>query len=217
MRDIRQRYVLLTVVALAIASTIAVVGCGPGGVPGTTASVPSSNTSASSSPTSAPTTTADTTTATSSTTTVPPTTTTELSSAETLLPNGHIRAMGYIQQVWDAGGVNYLRIDYADMLTGAEADAAAVEAGLIEPGEHVDNDYFIRNVNPLTRDFLVSPSVSITTETYDGVVQRIITWEQFRSFWSPSPPTGAEHMHGMPWWIERDGPQVVKIEEQFLP
>ncbi len=62
MRGTRQRYVLLTLVALAIASTLAVVGCGPGGVPGTTASVPSSNTSASSSPTSAPTTTADTTT-----------------------------------------------------------------------------------------------------------------------------------------------------------
>jgi hypothetical protein len=44
-----------------------------------------------------------------------------------------------------------------------------------------------------------------------------ITWAQFKSFWSATPPADAIHLHGSPWWIERDGQLVVRIDEQFLP
>ena len=156
-------------------------------------------------------------TSTSSTAPAGTTTTEALSSAETLLPNGHIRAMGYIDQIRFDGVTNFLRIDYAEMLTGEEANAAAVEAGEIEPGDSVPNDYFIRNVNPQRREFKVSDSVAITTSTWGGVMERPITWEQFRSFWGVSPPADGLHLHNVPWWIERDGDTVVKIDEQYLP
>ncbi len=81
------------------------------------------------------------------------TTTTEaLSSAETRLANGHVKAMGYIDKVWEQGGKRYIRIDYATMLTGDAANEAAIADGVIEPGETVDNDYYISNVNPAEAD-----------------------------------------------------------------
>ena len=150
------------------------------------------------------------------------TTTTEaLSSAETRLANGHIKAMGFIDKVWEKNGKRYIRIDYASMLTGDEAIEAAIADGVIEPGETLDNDYYISNVNPQKREFEVSDSVAITTSTrwVDGDdMSAPCTWADFKSFWGPGPfPEMEGHLHAMPWWIERDGAVVVKIDEQFLP
>jgi hypothetical protein len=150
------------------------------------------------------------------------TTTTEaLSSAETRLSNGHIKAMGFIDKVWEQGGKRYIRIDYASMLTGDAANEAAIADGVIEPGETVDNDYYISNVNPQKREFEVSDSVAITTSTRwvpGEDMSAPCTWADFKSFWGPGPfPEMEGHLHEMPWWIERDGPVVVKIDEQFLP
>jgi hypothetical protein len=126
--------------------------------------------------------------------------------------------MGFIDTVWEVGGVRYISIDYAEMLTGDEAIAAAVAAGDIAPGEDLPNDYFIRNTSPQKREFVVAPSASITTATFGGGSdQQPASWSEFMSFWSDSPPEGAEHLHDVPWWIERDGKVVVSIEEQYLP
>ena len=135
------------------------------------------------------------------------TTTEKLSTAETRLANGHIKGMGFIDKVYVKGGKRYISIDYAEYLTGAAADAAAVAAGEIKPGEHVPE---------------VSDSVAITTSTWtrfawDKTMDHPITWAQFKSFWSATPPADAIHLHGSPWWIERDGQLVVRIDEQFLP
>lgn len=150
------------------------------------------------------------------------TTTTEaLSSAETRLPDGTIKALGFIDRVWEAGGTRYLSIDYAEMLTGEEARRAAVEAGDLPPGEDLPNDYYIRNVNPKKREFRVSLSVAITTSTrwapHDGMGVSC-TWEDFLSFWGPGPLLdGESHLHAVPWWIVRDGDLVIRIDEQYLP
>ncbi|MBC7294475.1 MAG: hypothetical protein H5T84_10335, partial [Thermoleophilia bacterium] len=116
-----------------------------------------------------------------------------------------------------SAGKGYIRIDYAEMLTGDEAVSAAIEDGVISPGDGLDNDYYIRNRNATKRQFTVSATVKITTSTYGGVWERPTTWSEFKSFWSATPPAGAEHLRDMPWWIERSGKVVVKIDEQYLP
>lgn len=147
-----------------------------------------------------------------------PTTTEALSSAESRLPNGHIKAMGYIDAAWEEDGTRYISIDYAEMLTGEEAVEAAHDAGAIPPEQDwMDNDYFISNVNPMRREFTVADPVVITTATYGGVMDLSIDWDVFKSFWTEFPPEGASHMYDMPWWIERDGQTVVRIDEQYLP
>ena len=154
---------------------------------------------------------------TSSTESTTTTTTEKLSTAETRLASGHIKAMGFIDKVYIKDGKRYISIDYAEMLTGPEAVAAAIAAGFLSPGEDLPNDYWIRNSNPQKRTFQVSDSVPITTSTWYGGMEQPVTWAQFKSFWSATPPADALHLHEVPWWIERDGPLVVKIDEQYLP
>jgi hypothetical protein len=191
-------------------------------MPATTTQVPTSTTQPATTTTQAVSTTTE---AATTTTSLEETTTTteKLSTAETRLPNGHIKAMGFIDKVYVKDGKRYISIDYAEYLTGAAADAAAVAAGEIKPGEHVEDDFWIRNDNPQKRVFEVSDSVAITTSTWistfawNEIMGHPVTWAQFKNFWSATPPDDGINLHTSPWWIEREGLVVVKIDEQFLP
>ncbi len=223
-------------VAAAALSGLLVAGCGDVGqssstTPPTTAQAPGTTTASvaatSTLPpvTSEPPTTATTVTTVTTATTAEPTTTTasgpttteQLSSAETRLPDGTIRGMGYIDKVWVAGGVRHLRIDYAEMLSGKEAEQAAIADKVIKPGETLDNDYYIRNENSKKREFAIAGRVRIETQTRQGGMEQPATWEEFLSFWGPNPPGDAAHLKDMPWWIVRDGDEVIDISEQYLP
>ncbi len=157
------------------------------------------------------------------TTTEAVTTTTEaLSSAEKRLANGHIKAMGYIDKVYIKDGKRYISIDYAEMLGGQAAIDAAIDAGYIEPGEDLPNDYWISNTNTQKRVFEVSGTVAITTSTRWVAGEDMgaaCTWNDFKSFWGPAGALedSEKHLKNMPWWIERDGQIVLKIDEQYLP
>jgi hypothetical protein len=223
-------------VALLLAALL-LAGCGTGGASTTTsttvgsgstttASLPPGGTPDTTVSTAAPTTaTTGVVTTLSSTTTTELTTTTTteaLSSAETLLPSGHVKAMGFIDKVYIQGGKRYISIDYAQMLTGAAATAAAIAEGFIPPGGTLDTDYYISNVNPQKRVFEVSGTVAITTSTRwvpGDDMGAACTWTDFKSFWGPAGALSSseKHLRSIPWWIERDGPLVVKIDEQYLP
>jgi hypothetical protein len=220
---------VIAAVALALTLAVLLTGCSVNlscgneeettttAAPTTASEVVTTTTSAGPVPTSVSPTDASTTTASSGTTT-----TEALSSAEERLPDGKIRAMGFIKEVWEQDGVRRISIDYAEFLTGEEANAAAVAAGEIAPGEDVPNDYFIRNVNTQLREFVVSGSVAITTSTrlapHDGMGVPC-TWTSFLSFWGGMGPVPEvdSHLKDMPWWIVRDGDTVITIDEQYLP
>lgn len=218
---------MLVALAAATLLVFAAVGCG-GGQETTTTGAPTTTVTSQTTVTTGPvmTTLGGTTTTASPATTGPATTSTAessttttetLSSAEILQPDGTIKAMGYIDRVWENNGSRYLSIDYAEMLSGEAAQKAAVEDGVIEPGETLDNDYYIRNQNPMKREFEVSPAVTIKTMTREGGFDQPATWEEFLSFWGLNPPGQATHLKDMPWWITRDGQTIIAIEEQYLP
>ncbi len=152
------------------------------------------------------------------------TTTVEVGASETLTSSGTIKACGVIKEVWVDGGVRKIKIDYVDFLTGAAADAAAVAAGEIAPGEHVDNDYYVSNVNPKLRTFVVSNSVHITTYSRVMPIDAAdppVSWNTFSGFWNLIGPQLPEDMglfEGL-WWIERSSTTdaVVSIEQQWVP
>jgi hypothetical protein len=107
-------------------------------------------------------------------------------------------------------------------LTGAEADAAAIADGFISPGEHVDNDYYTRNVNPKLREFAVAEDVDIITYSRQEPIDAAdaaCSWSDFYDFWNligPPLPQDMGLSEGL-WWIARDGDTVVKIEQQWVP
>jgi hypothetical protein len=223
---------VLGVSALVAVILVFAAGCGDGGATTTTASTaaPGSTTTASV-PTGSSDTTAVTAEVTTTTggivisipTTESTTTTTEaLSSAEKKLANGHIKAMGYIDKVYIQDGKRYISIDYAEILGGQAAIDAAIAAGYIEPGEDLPNDYWISNANPQKRVFEVSGTAAITTSTRwvsGDDMGAACTWNDFKSFWGPagSLDDSEKHLKSMPWWIERNGQIVLKIDEQYLP
>ena len=148
-------------------------------------------------------------------------TATTLASTEEVLPSGNIRSMGFVDDVWESGGVRYLSIDYCEFVYGDEATEAARADGEIGPTEEWELDFYIRNQSSRLRTWAVSNSVVITTATrwptHDGM-EAPCTWSDFVSFWGPGPfPDGDSWLHSAPWWIERDGETVVKISEQYLP
>ncbi len=227
---------MLVLFALLIAAAFAAAGCSLGGGDDTT-TTESTAVSESTTETTAPsgstdttgpeTTEPSTTTTTGIVITIPSTestttTTEKLSSAEERLPNGHIKAMGFIDKVYLKDGKRYISIDYAEMLTGQAAIDAAVAAGFILPGEDLPNDYWISNENPQKRTFEVSDSVAITTSTRwvtGDDMNAPCTWADFVTFWGPEAAldSSEKHLHEVPWWIERDGQVIVKIDEQYLP
>jgi len=149
-----------------------------------------------------------------------PTTTVHVDASEQLLPSGHITACGIVTEVWMDGSTRKLKIDYVDFLTGDEAVSAAIDDGVILPGDYIE--YYARNNNTMLRTFTVSDTVAITTYSRVSpidVSDPPCSWADFYDFWNlvgPPLPSDMGLSDGL-WWIERDGTVIVAIEQQWVP
>lgn len=145
----------------------------------------------------------------------------EEEAAATSTSNKTSRNFGYIKRVYTSAGKTYLTVDYAQMFTGTAADNAARADSEIGPGEHVDNDYYIRNRNPRLRTFATDPAVQIIAQTYNmsttgQVGDRSISLATFKTIFQTKPSSN-ENMVVNPWWITLRGTKIIKIKEQYLP
>jgi hypothetical protein len=103
-----------------------------------------------------------------------------------------------------------LMIDIERWFTDDAAIAAAIEDGVIEPGEIIPNGYYIRNENPRWRTIEIDPAatVSLTVYPYGQVDDpQIVNLERFADLslgWSE-------------YWITMEDGRVVAIEQQYIP
>ncbi|HEX6580786.1 MAG TPA: hypothetical protein VF195_07935 [Actinomycetota bacterium] len=103
-----------------------------------------------------------------------------------------------------------LVIDIQQWFTDEEAIAAAIEDGVIEPGEIIPNGYYIRNDNPRWRTIEIDPAakVSLTTYPYGQIDDpQIVSLERFADLaidWSE-------------YWITMAEGKVVAIGQQYIP
>lgn len=103
-----------------------------------------------------------------------------------------------------------LVIDLQRWFTDQEAIAAAIEDGVIEPGEIVPNGYYIRNENPRWRTIEIDPAatVSLTVYPYGQIDDpQIVSLERFAEL----SPGWSEY------WVTMEDGKVVAIEQQFIP
>jgi cell division protein FtsB len=130
-----------------------------------------------------------------------------------------LRECGYIKKIYKKGGRYYLDIDYIQFLTGEAANEAAREDGEIGPGETVPNDYYIRNVNPKIRTFLIDNNVEVFIQTIPGPEMTIeFVGKKSTDFASFKQRFETENAsRNMPHWITLEDSVVVKIEEQYVP
>jgi hypothetical protein len=109
-----------------------------------------------------------------------------------------------------------LTVDYAQMLSGAEAAAAATAAGDDSPPP---NDYYIVNQNPKLRTFPADAGMTVRMTSSaqgtqpEGYDMPFGQWYDAFSGMSGSFPS----IRDVPYWITIENGTIVMIEEQYLP
>lgn len=127
--------------------------------------------------------------------------------------------------------------DYAQWLTGDEANQAAFEDGEIPSIEEgVPNGYYIRNTNPRLRTLPLDDDVEVwlTSPAGDSVDPIEVSFEEWQSLfndgipWDPDieevPPWEAPHFGYFgagtvyaPYWLTILDGAVIAIEQQYVP
>jgi len=108
----------------------------------------------------------------------------------TYVPNGTVE-FSYLTQV----GSDEVVADYAQWMTGEEANQAAIEDGVIAEGETVDNDYYIRNQNPQLRTLPLADNAAINlpSPAFGSVLNVTVGIDEWLALFAPD---------GTPWDIE---------------
>ena len=128
---------------------------------------------------------------------------------------------GYIRSVSTAGPAATLAFDEAELLTGDQAQRAAVEDGALPPGEPVSNDYYIRNPDKSTETLRIASDAKITARRchlcragQDGNLEDFLA-----AFMEPGEMTYAQPYRGADsqYWLTIEDGTVVAIDEQYVP
>ena len=135
----------------------------------------------------------------------------------THLPNA-VRQFAFIEEF-----AGEMIVDYADLLTGEEANEAAREAGEIGEGETVPNDFFISNINPAARGLALAEDAVIYVLGFDeeGAIKPVLVDRSdfetmFEGNFDPADWYGGDPRQ-LPYWLIIEGETVVQVEQQYLP
>jgi hypothetical protein len=132
------------------------------------------------------------------------------------------RHFGYVRSVDASSDPATIAFDVAEFLTGQEANDAAEADGVIEEGENVPNDYYIRNEDESSEVLDVSPEVRVThIQCPDSCVEGIAgDFDAFAaSFDDAGPPSLTDEYRGAAsqYWVTIEDGDVAVIDEQYLP
>lgn len=148
---------------------------------------------------------------------VPPTTTPTTAPAS--LADGEW--FGFVAVVRD-GEKLILSFDDAEMLTGDDARQAAVDAGLIEPGEDVPNDFFIANPDPTAVELQVASGAEFfVLSGMDPGVELVTDIDGIESLYSGSydgPPVyGIVPDSPIAMQVDVSGGELIEAHAVYLP
>jgi hypothetical protein len=136
-------------------------------------------------------------------------------SASPILAEG--KSFGIIKSVDAANGT--LVFDLEQFFSGDAANVAAREDGVIGPDESVDNDYYIRNVNPKLRTVPIGSDLEIVLIKWSNCCEHTFS-PNLATFAKAFPGPGPSDDYrgpASPYWLTVENGVIVKIEEQYLP
>lgn len=124
------------------------------------------------------------------------------------------RSFGFVTGVNVADRI--VTVDVAELLTGDAAVAAAIADGAVPPDAiGVDNDYYVRNRNPLVRTVAVAPAAVVRTlqdlgspRMHETSLAQLAVHVSLRRSFGQS---------GAPAWVTVTGGVVTRIEEVYFP
>ena len=127
------------------------------------------------------------------------------------------RHFGFIERIYGESATFWIQFDLAQLLVGEEANAAAVEDGVIEPGEDVPNDHYVRNENERVRSYPLRDPLEIRVVERECCDLRPLgSAEELYEWYRASDPHGFGGA-GASWWLTVEDGVVVGIEEQYRP
>lgn len=137
-------------------------------------------------------------------------------------PAGQQVLWGHIRSVARKGGRWELRFDPAWLLTGVAAERAAVEDGVLQPGEPVPNDSYVVDDSHRLLTFVVSPSarVKLVGRGLDTIVVPVSELAQIVKGRNPKRRPLFDRGRNLGYWIRVSGTYpnaVVSIDQQYHP
>jgi hypothetical protein len=132
------------------------------------------------------------------------------------------RHFAYIQTIDTSSTPATLTMDIAEFLSGEEANRAATEDGVIEEGDSVENDYYVRNPDETPVDLPITSDVSVTHVHCNGGCREDLPGtlaDLAASFSDPEPKTLNDDYRGAEsqYWVIVQDDEVVAIDEFYLP
>jgi hypothetical protein len=154
--------------------------------------------------------------------------TTEPNPGESYLDDSHVGGYGYVHHLMGWGDYRVAHIVYVNILTGDEAEVAAIEDGELQPGEELAGGYYIRKafVLPEGEELTgrdehpaneIRPTTSITTYTFGEGGEQTMTLEEFIGLFDTFGEPLDDHVRDTIWWVERDEASIVSMTEHVLP
>lgn len=115
---------------------------------------------------------------------------------------------------WD-GPTPQLTVDYAEILEGDEAAAAATAHGSESPPP---NGYFIVNDNPKLRTFPADPGMKVKVASKAGGIEPAGYTMGFGQWFDVLIGMSSDNfVKDRPYWITLENGKITAIEEQYLP
>lgn len=132
---------------------------------------------------------------------------------------GELSQYGHVKALTRRGTRFQLRFDPAFWLGGVTANRAAAEDGVVEPGEPVPNDYYIRDESHELLTYLVPASAKVTV--LDKQLRPFrITAAELAQVVKGRNPTGRplyDRSNGLGFWVLVDLDTVKAIDQQYQP
>ena len=113
-----------------------------------------------------------------------------------------------------------LLVDPAEFLSGEEARQAAVEAGVIEEGEDLPNDFFIRDESDETSVVPVAEAAEFALLLFEdgSPVETPVDYAEFVAALDGSNPDVYGVMDGViPATVTIEGGEIVSVVQAYLP
>jgi hypothetical protein len=127
---------------------------------------------------------------------------------------------GYVRSLVRADGAYRMRFDPAFWLTGATAQRAAVEDGVVAPGEAVPNDYYIRNETKKQLSYVLprNARVTVVTNPAGGLRSTRIAVSELAAIVKGRNHNGRT-LYGpsLGYWARIAGDRVVALDQQYQP
>jgi hypothetical protein len=137
-------------------------------------------------------------------------------------PPRQLVQFGYVRSLVQKGSRYELRFDPALWLSGKTANQAAIEDGVIPPGDTVPNDYYIRNESRRQLTYRVPRTARVTILTNEGRgprPTRITVAELSQIARGRNPRARALYDSGnfLGYWLRSVIDTVVSLQQQYQP